>query len=180
MLTDRQLCSQVCKVVLIPSKLGFPVTVQSGGHLPAMQETQVQFPGREDPLEKEMAAHSSILAWRIPWTEEPSGLQSMGSQGSGMTSRLNHHHHHPSRDDETKWKWKSLTCVWVSDTLWSHGLYSSWNSLGQNTGVGSLSLLQGIFPTQGWNPGLPLCRQIFYQLSNQGSPRILEWVAYPF
>ena len=102
MLTDRQLCSQVCKVVLIPSKLGFPITVQSGGHLPAMQETQVQFPGREDPLEKEMAAHSSILAWRIPWTEEPSGLQFMGSQGSGTTSQLNHHHYHPSRDDETK------------------------------------------------------------------------------
>ena len=44
----------------------------------AMQETQVQPPGWEDPLEKEMATHSSILAWRIPWTEEPGGLQSMG------------------------------------------------------------------------------------------------------
>ena len=48
-------------------------------NLPAMQETQVQSLGREDPLEKEMAIHSSILAWEIPWTEEPSGLQSMGS-----------------------------------------------------------------------------------------------------
>ena len=48
--------------------------------LPAMQETWVQSLGREDPLEKEMAAHSSVLAWRIPWTEEPGGLQSMGSQ----------------------------------------------------------------------------------------------------
>ena len=46
---------------------------------PAMQETWVQFPGREN-LEKEMATHSSILAWRIPWTEEPGGPQSMGSQ----------------------------------------------------------------------------------------------------
>jgi len=46
--------------------------------------------------------------------------------------------------------------------------------------VGSFSLLQGIFPTQGWNPGLPHCRQILYQLSHKGSPRILEWVAYPF
>ena len=45
-------------------------------HLPAMQETWVQSPGKEDPLEKEMATHSSILAWRIPWTEEPGGLQS--------------------------------------------------------------------------------------------------------
>ena len=49
-------------------------------------------------------------------------------------------------------------------------LYSPWNSPGQNTGVGSLSLLQGIFPTQGWNPGLLLCKQILYQLSHQGSP----------
>ena len=49
-------------------------------HLPPMQETWVQSLGQEDPQEKEMATHSSILAWRIPWTEEPSGLQSMGSQ----------------------------------------------------------------------------------------------------
>ena len=59
-------------------------------------------------------------------------------------------------------------------------LYSPWNSPGQNTGVGSLSLLQGIFPTQGLNPGLPHCWWILYQLSHKGSPRILEWVAYPF
>ena len=48
--------------------------------LPGMQETWVRSLGREDPLEKEMATHSSTLAWRIPWTEEPSRLQSMGSQ----------------------------------------------------------------------------------------------------
>ena len=48
-------------------------------NLTTMQETQVQYLDREDPLEKEMATHSSILAWRIPWTEEPGGLQSMGS-----------------------------------------------------------------------------------------------------
>ena len=48
------------------------------------QETWVQSLGQEDPLEKEMATHSSILAWKIPWTEEPGGLQSMGSQGVGM------------------------------------------------------------------------------------------------
>ena len=54
------------------------------------------------------------------------------------------------------------------------------NCPGQNTGVGSLSLLQGIFPTQGSNPGLPHCRWILYQLSHKGSPRILGWVAYPF
>ena len=49
-------------------------------NLPAIQETQVQSLGQEDPLEKEMAAHSSTLAWEIPWTEKPVGLQSMGSQ----------------------------------------------------------------------------------------------------
>ena len=68
----------------------------------------------------------------------------------------------------------------MSDCLWPHELYSPWNSPGQNTGVGSLSLLQGIFPTQGSNPGLPHCRHSLYQLSQKGSPRILEWVAYPF
>ena len=51
-------------------------------NLPAMQETQVQSLDREDPLEKGMATHSSILAWEIPWTEKPGGLQSMGSQKS--------------------------------------------------------------------------------------------------
>ena len=57
-----------------------------------------------------------------------------------------------------------------SDSLRPHGLYSPWNSPGQNAGVGSLSLLQGIFPTQGLNPGLLHCRQILYQLSRKGSP----------
>ena len=51
--------------------------------LPAMRETQVQSLGGEDPLEKEMAIHSSILAWRIPWTEEPGGLHAMGSERIG-------------------------------------------------------------------------------------------------
>ena len=58
----------------------------------------------------------------------------------------------------------------MSDSLPSRGLYSPWNSPGQNTGVGSLSLLQGIFPTQGSTPGLPHCRQILYQLSHKRSP----------
>ena len=55
-------------------------------------------------------------------------------------------------------------------TLRPHGLYSPWNSPGQNTGVGSLSLLRGIFESQGSNPGLPHCRRIPYQLSHKGSP----------
>ena len=65
--------------------MGFP----SGSvvkKLPTKQETQVRSLGQEDPLEKEMVIHSSILAWEIPWTEEHAGLQSMGSQESDMTS----------------------------------------------------------------------------------------------
>ena len=58
----------------------------------------------------------------------------------------------------------------MSDSLRPHGLYSPWNSPSHNTGVGSLFLLQGIFPTEGSNPGLPSCRWILYQLSHQGSP----------
>ena len=55
--------------------------------------------------------------------------------------------------------------------------YSPWNSPGQNTGVGSLSLLQVIFPTQGLNTGLLHCRRILYQLSHKGSPKILGWMS---
>ena len=68
----------------------------------------------------------------------------------------------------------------VSDSLQPHGRCHPWNSPGQNTGVGSLALLQGILPTQGWNPGLPHCMQILYQLSHQANPRMPELVAYPF
>ena len=108
-------------------------------------------PGSGRSLEEEMAIHTSILAWKIPWTEEPGRLESMGLQ---LLSHVR--------------------------PLWLHGLYSPWNSPGHDIGMGSLSLLQGIFPTQGSNPGLLHCRQILYQLSHQGSPRILEWVAYLF
>ena len=75
---------------------------------------------------------------------------------------------------------ESESCSVMSNSLLLHGLYSSWNSPGQKTRVGSLSLLQGIFPAQGSNPGLLHCRRILYQLSHQESPWILEWVAYPF
>ena len=68
--------------------------------------------------------------------------------------------------DKLLGKWKSV----VSDSLGLHELYSPWNSPGQNTGIGSLSLLQGIFPTQGSNPGLPHHRRILHHLSHQRSP----------
>ena len=74
-------------------KLCWPSLIaQLVNHLSAMQEARVRFLGRDDPLEKEMATHSSILAWRIPWTEEPD--RSVGSQESDTTWRLNHHNHH--------------------------------------------------------------------------------------
>ena len=76
-------------------------------------------------------------------------------------------------------KWNESRSV-VSDSLQPRGRYNPLNSPGQNTRVGSLSLLQGIFLIQGSYPGLPHYRKILYQLSHQGSPRILEWVAYPF
>ena len=59
------------------------LVAQTVRHLPTMQETWVRSLGWEDPMEEEMATHSSILAWKIPWTEEPGGLQSMGSQRVG-------------------------------------------------------------------------------------------------
>ena len=65
-------------------------------------------------------------------------------------------------------------------SVWSVKVAQSCPTLGQNTGVGSHSLLLEIFPTQGSNPGLPHCRRMLHHLSHQGSPRILEWVTYPF
>ena len=70
----------------------------------------------------------------------------------------------------SEWVQVSASYSVVSDFFWPHGLYSPWNSPGQNTGAGSLFLLQGIFPTQGPNPSLLHCRQILYQLSCEGSP----------
>ena len=85
-------------------------------------------------------------------------------------------------DMENWWKEQYVHITWsewvseshsvVSDSLRPHGLYSPWNSPGQNIGVGSLSLLQQIFPTQGSNPGLLHCRGILLPAKPQGSPRI--------
>ena len=141
----------------------FSLVAQLVKNQPAMRETWVQSLGWEDPLEESMTTHSSILPGESPWTEEPGRLQSMGSQESDTTERL----HFP-------FLWViSPMIIYSPDWLFSrlkvkvkvHGLYSPWNSPGQNTGVGSLSLLQRIFPTQGLNPGLPHCRLILYQLS---------------
>ena len=67
-----------------------------------MQETQAQSLGQEDPLEKKMTAHSSIPAWRIPWTEEPGGLQSMGRKELDTAERLHFHFHFQIWEDATR------------------------------------------------------------------------------
>ena len=74
----------------VRSQLGLPLVAQRVENLPAMQETQLPSLGREDPLEEEMTTHSRFLAWRFSWTEEPGGLQSMGSQELDTTEWLTH------------------------------------------------------------------------------------------
>ena len=145
--------------------------------------------------EEEMATRSSILAWKIPWTEEPGGLQTVVLQRvrqdwvTEHTHTVQSLHHevniqlllgHYALDYFLRQKSESESLSVVADSLWHCGLYSPWNFPGQNTGVGSLSLLQGIFPTQGLNPGLLHCREMLYQLSHKRNPKILKWLAYPF
>ena len=69
------------------------LVAQSVESLPAVQKTRVQLLGQEDPLEREVVAHSRVLAWGVPWTEGPGGLQSMESRVLDTTERPHHHHH---------------------------------------------------------------------------------------
>ena len=174
-------------------------------NLPTIQEMKVPSLDQEDLLEEGVITHSGILAWRIPWTQEPGRLQSVGLQRVGAEPASTHA---GFQDIETAscsvlstvtenttcqlgcWLWsRALSlALWnhlasenhlvVSDCLQCHGLYSPWNSPGQNTGVGSLSVLQGIVPTQGLNTGLPNCRWTLYQLSHQENLRIF-WSGEP-
>ena len=84
--TEHQngLCKTICKAINIRNEWA-SLVAQWVKHLPVMQEIWVQYLGQEDPLEKEMATHSSILAWEIPWTEEHGGLQPLESQESDRT-----------------------------------------------------------------------------------------------
>ena len=131
-------------------------------------------------LEKEMATHSSVLAWRIPGTGEPGGLPSMGLHRVG----------HDWSDlavavaavsipglGRSPGESESESCSVMSSSLPPLGLYSPQNSPGQDTGVGSLSLLQQIFQTQESNQDLPHCRRILYQLSCEGSPPLEKEMA---
>ena len=144
------------------------VVSQMVQNLSAVQETWVQSLGWKAPLEKEMATHSSILARRIPWTEEPGGLQSVGLQRVGHNWVANTYTQWFSRvQDEV-----AQSCPILYDPMDScpPGLLHPWDSPGKNTGVGCHFLLQGIFPTQGLDPDGDLhCRQMLYPLSYQGS-----------
>ena len=159
--------------------------------------------GQEEPLGEEMVTRSSILAWR-----EFHGQRNLAGYSPGVAkSRTWLSSHVNGREQiillfctevchdyknakwsvrmegdilKTKQGWSEVKVLQLWPTLRPHGLYSPWNSPGHITRVGSFSLLHGIFPTQGSNPGLPHCRWILYQLSHKGSPRILGWVAYPF
>ena len=97
-----------------------------------MQETRVQFLGLEDTLKKEMATHFSILPWIIPWTEEPEGLQSMGSQGEGHNWSDSAHNTHtytgdlgnsiPKETQKQELSSVQFSSSVMSDSLWPHGL----------------------------------------------------------
>ena len=152
----------------LKGSVGFPGGISSKE--PACQCRRLQRHGF-DPLEEGMATYPSIFGWRISWTEEPGGLQSTGSQRVGHDWSGLAHACGLGKMVESEVKVKvAQSCP----TLAPHRLYGPWNSPGQNTGVGGLSLLQGIFPTQGLNPGLLHCRWILYQLSHKGSPKMKE------
>ena len=146
---------------------------QSVKNLPAVQETRVRSLGWEDPLEKEMATHSSILAWKMSLTEEPGGLQSMGSQRVGHHWATNTNQNNKS--SKRKGQTQSISHSVMSDpaTPWIVACQAPL-SMGilQARILGCHSLLQGIFPIQGSNPGLPHCRWILYHLSHQVALKI--------
>ena len=102
-----------------------------------------------------MQRKSQESAGLLPWALSATG---------GVCLRIRTRHSHV--------KWESESRSVVSGSLPPHGLYNPWNSPGYNTRIGSHSLLQGIFPTQALNPGLPQCRRILNQLSHQGSSRV--------
>ena len=142
-------------------------------NLPVMQKTQVRSLSWEGALEKEWLPTPVFLSGESHGQRSLVSYSLWSFKESDRTEQLTSSLATCLQVHVTFWctevevKWKSLSCVWLFATPW---LYSPWNSPGQNTGVASLSLLQGIFPTQGPNPGLPHCRQILYHLSHQGSP----------
>ena len=136
-------------------------------HIGKWQPTPVFLPGKFH-RQRSLAGYS-------PWDHKESGTTEQLSNNYIYIYTHTHTHIYIYMK-ESECESRSV----VSDSLRPHRLCSPRNSPGQNTGVSSLSLLHGIFPSQESNPGLLHCRQILYQLSHKGSLRILEWVAYPF
>ena len=93
-----------------PSPKKASLVAQTVKCLPAMQETWIRSRGQEDPLEKEIATHSSIGAWRTPCTQKPSRRQPMGSQRVDMTQQLSHHHHSHYTGEETEDQKREIIC----------------------------------------------------------------------
>ena len=149
-----------------PVFLGFPVA-QLVKNPPAVRETWVRSLGWEDPLEKGKATHSNSLAWRLS-----TGSQRVGHHWATFTCTRTSLECSRMLTSSICWGFSSVSVSRsvASDSFRPHGLYNPRNSPGETIGVGSLSLLQGIFPTQGSNPGLLHCRRILYQLSHKGSP----------
>ena len=143
----------------------------------SLKEKSPSFPasdGTTNGKENSMEVPQKMKNRTAMWSSNPtSGYTSKRIETEFWRDTL----HSSIISNSQKWKWKSLSHV---DSLPPCELYSPWNSPGQNTRLGSLSLFQGITPTQWLNPGLPHCRQILSQLSHKGSPRILEWADYPF
>ena len=162
-------------------------------NLPVVQETRVQYLGWKDTLEKEVVIHCSIPAWRIPWTEEPDGLQSIGRKDLDTTERL------------TLWLSSDLEGLlhlsWSLKNyrqLYGHTKFTAFLSQVLSPGdQGRKSAFQtspGPSTCLKWSEsesrsvmsdslrphGFLHCRWILYQLNHKGSPRTLEWVAYPF
>ena len=143
-------------------------------HMRASELTSV-VPTLCDPMDWSLRGSSvhGILQARAPECPPPGDLPARGLDPPHLLCLLHW------QGDFYHWS-ESGSCSAVSNSLWPHGIYSPRNSPGQNTGVGSLYLLQRIFLTQGSNPGLLHCRQILYHLSHKGSPRLPQWVAIPF
>ena len=117
-----------------------------------------------------------MWTWESTDSDDPSGQRYRYREGTTLFGPVSEHTYLILRAKEP-WKWKPLSHIRLFKP---YGLYSPWNFPGQNTGVSSLSLLQGIFPTQGLNPGFPHCRQILSPAEPQGKPKNTGVVADPF
>ena len=161
------------------------LVAQTVKRLPAMQETQVWSPGQEDPLEKEMATYSSTLAWKIPWMEEPGGLQSWGHKESDTTQRLRFHFSFistfllrllpppPSQQGVTVLKFssvQSLSRVWLFATPWTAARQASL-SITISQSLLRLMSIESVMPSNHLIPCRPLLPSVFPSIS------LFQWIS---